>query len=153
MFLPWIYWLLRNKKTHVQSLLRRSAVAKLVKVYTILPDTVAADDSFNPADPFPVVRMEIKAANYEWAAAAAYQVRGWVTDVGVGIAVALGSINGVLQDANWNTQNGIFEFALPAAITDNAATGGFVQVKGWVRVGAPGPGTEVDFGSTEFVWA
>jgi hypothetical protein len=96
--------------------------------------------------------MEIKAANPEWAAGAAYQIRGWVMDVGVGVAVALRSVNGVLQDANWNTQNDAFEFALPAAITDIAAAGGFVQVKGWVRVGAPGSGTEVDFSSTEFVW-
>ena len=128
-------------------------MAKLVRVYTILPGTAAADDSFNPAAPFPVVRMDIKAANPEWAAGAIYQVRGWAIDVGVGVAVALGSINGSLQDANWNTQNDTFEFALPAAITGNAATGGFVQVKGWVRVGAAGSGTEVDFGSTEFVWA
>ena len=128
-------------------------MAKLVRVYTILPGTDGADDSFNPAAPFPVVRMEIKSANPEWAAAAAYQVRGLVIDVGVGVAVALGPINGALQDANWNAQNDAFEFALPAAITDIAATGGFVQVKGWVRVGAAGAGTEVDFGSTEFVWA
>jgi hypothetical protein len=128
-------------------------VAKLVRVYTILPGKAAADDSFYPAAPFPVVRMEIKAANPEWAAGAAYQVRGWVIDVGVRVAIALGSINGALQDSNWNTQNDMFEFALPAAITSVAATGGFVQVKGWVRVGAPGSGTEVDFGSTEFVWA
>ena len=128
-------------------------MAKLVKVYTILPGRAAADDSFNPAAPFPVVRMDIKAANSEWAAGAAYQVRGWIIDVGAGVATVLEPINGMLQDASWNNQNNTFEFALPAAITDIAATGGFVQVKGWVRVGAAGSGTEVHFGSTEFVWA
>lgn len=128
-------------------------MAKLVRVYTILPGRTGADDSFDPAVPFPVVRMEIKASNPEWAAAAAYQIRGWVIDVGAGITTVLGPINGMLHDADWNNQNNTLEFALPPAITDHAATGGFVQVKGWVRVGAPGPGTEVDFGSTEFVWA
>jgi len=119
----------------------------------MLPGTAAPDDSFNPAPPFPVVRMEIKASNSEWAVGATYQVRGWVINVGDGVATVLGPINGMLQDANWNNQNNTFEFALPIAITSNAATGGFVQVKGWARVGAPGSGAEVDFGSTEFVWA
>lgn len=99
-----------------------------------------------------MTRLEIKATNPEWAAAA-YQVKGWVVDVGNGVANVLGPLIGMLQDAGWNDQNTTFEFALPAAITGIAATGGFVQVKGWVRVGAPGSGTEVDFGSTEFVWA
>jgi hypothetical protein len=97
--------------------------------------------------------MEIAAANSEWLGAQAYQIRGWVIDIGAWVAVALGPINGVLQDANWNTQNVMVEFMLPAAITGVASAGGFVQVKGWVRVGAPGSGTEVNFGSTEFVWA
>jgi len=128
-------------------------VAKMLRVYAILPGSAAADDTFSSVAPFPVVRIDVGAANPEWMGAQAYQIRGWVIDIGAGVAVALGPINGVLQDANWNTQIDTVEFALPAAIAGAAAAGGFVQVKGWVRTGAPGPGAEVDFGSTEFVWA
>ena len=127
-------------------------MAKMVRVYAILPGSATADDTFSSVAPLPVVRMEIGAANADWVGAQAYQIRGWVIDIGAGVAVALGPISGVLQDANWNTQIDTVEFALPAAITGVAVVGGFVQVKGWVRTGAPGPGAGVDFGSTEFVW-
>jgi hypothetical protein len=128
-------------------------MAKIVRVYTILPGAVAADNTFSSFAPFPVARMEIAAANPEWIGAQAYQIRGWVIDIGAGVAAAIEPINGMLQDSIWNTQNSTIEFVLPSSITGAAAAGGFVQVKGWVRTGAQGPGADVDFRSTEFVWA
>jgi hypothetical protein len=96
--------------------------------------------------------MEVEAANPEWFSAAAYEVRGCIRDYCSGMTAVLGPLSGTLQDGNWTTQNNTFVFALPATITDSAAAGGFVEAKGWVRIGAPGPGAEVDIGSTEFVW-
>jgi hypothetical protein len=57
-----------------------------------------------------------------------------------------------LNTAAWPTRNFTFQFALPAAITGAAAAGGYVEIKGVLRVGAAIAGADVDFGSSEFVW-
>lgn len=126
-------------------------MAQFVRVYAALPGSPVADDTFDPAAP-PEVRMEIEASNTEWAGAQAYAVGGWVRDFGSGATAALGPINGAIQDANWASQNQTFIFPLPAAITGPAAAGGLVEVRGWARTGAPGPGAEAEFSSTEFIW-
>ena len=130
-------------------------MAQIVRIYTSLPAPApdVADYSFDPAAPFPVVRMNVEAAAAEAAGLAGFAAKIIVRDMVNNVIAAPAATVGNVGVAPWTNRNDTLEFPLPPAITALAAAGNLVEIEAIVRVGAVAGGSNIDAATASFVWA